>query len=132
MNILLYIYTLVSLVVLDTVWLLSTGAWYRQSLSHLFADKFNFVPAAVFYLLYAAGVVFFVVLPAAKGGTSFLVTFLSGAFLGLLAYAAYDLTNHATLRAWPVSVTIVDMLWGAFVTGLAGLIAVTLYRFFNK
>ena len=35
-----------------------------------------------------------------------------GAFFGLIAYATYDLTNLATLRDWPVLVTVVDITWG--------------------
>ncbi len=132
MNTLLYIYTILSLAVIDAVWLFSTGAQYKKWLGHLFADTVNFVPAIIFYLIYTFGVVFFVVSPAVKNGTGLLAVFLSGAILGLVAYGTYDLTNHATMRDWPVVVTLLDMAWGAILTGTAGVIAVVIHRYFNN
>lgn len=38
---------------------------------------------------------------------------LSGALFGLITYATYDLTNLATLKDWPLLVTVVDLAWGA-------------------
>jgi uncharacterized membrane protein len=131
MKILLYIYTILSLAVIDSVWLFSTGAQYKKWLGHLFAPSVNFVPAVIFYLIYTLGVVFFVVSPAVKNSTGLLTVFLSGAILGLVAYATYDLTNHATMRDWPLVVTLLDMAWGMILTGTASVIAVSIYRYFN-
>ncbi|MEN9622209.1 MAG: hypothetical protein RLZZ67_643 [Candidatus Parcubacteria bacterium] len=131
MNTLLYIYTILSLAVIDAVWLFSTGAQYKKWLGHLFADTVNFVPAIIFYLIYTFGVVFFVVSPAVKNSTGLLTVLLSGAILGLVAYGTYDLTNHATMRDWPLVVTLLDMAWGALLTGTASVIAVSIYRYFN-
>lgn len=117
--------------VLDAVWLFSTGAVYKKWLGHLFADSVNFVPAIFFYLVYGLGVLFFVVNPAIKGETSLFWIFVSGALFGLVAYATYDLTNHATMRAWPLQVTIIDMIWGALLTGVVSVVAVTLYKYFR-
>lgn len=39
--------------------------------------------------------------------------------LGLFAYGTDDLTNQATLRDWPWSVTFADRAWGSFVSGVA-------------
>jgi uncharacterized membrane protein len=41
-----------------------------------------------------------------------------GAFFGLVSYATYDLTNLATIKDWPLIVTIVDLLWGAILSGI--------------
>lgn len=131
MNTLLYIYTILSFAVIDAVWLFSTGTLYKKWLGHLFADTVNFVPAIIFYLIYIFGVVFFVVSPAIKSGTGLLTILLSGAILGLVAYATYDLTNHAVMRDWPLVVTLLDMAWGAILTGTASVIAVSIYRYFN-
>lgn len=131
MNIFLYIYTLLALAIMDAVWLFSTGAQYKKWLGHLFADTVNFVPAIIFYLVYTTGVVFFVVSPAIKNGAGLSSVLLSGALLGLVAYATYDLTNHATLRDWPLIVTMLDMVWGAVLTGVASIAAVYIYRHFN-
>lgn len=127
----LYLYTLISLVVLDSGWLFSMGSHYQKWLATLFAPQVNFIPIIIFYPLYAFGIVYFVLLPAVRGDHSFLKVLVSGALLGLIAYAAYDLTNHATLRDWSLVVTIVDMAWGTVLTGLTSLIAYFLYKHFK-
>ena len=42
-----------------------------------------------------------------------------GAFFGLVAYGTYDLTNLATLRNWPLPMVIVDLVWGAVLSGVS-------------
>lgn len=131
MNIITYAVTLGALAVLDVVWLFSMGGLYKKWLGHLFAPTVNFTPAVIFYLLYALGVAYFVIAPAVRSGSSLLQTFAIGAFLGLLAYATYDLTNHATMKAWPLQVTIIDMAWGALLTGLVSVMAVAILNYFK-
>jgi uncharacterized membrane protein len=41
---------------------------------------------------------------------------VSAAIFGLVTYATYDLTNMATLRDWPLLVTVVDLAWGTFIS----------------
>jgi uncharacterized membrane protein len=48
-----------------------------------------------------------------------------GAFFGAVSFAVYDLTNHATLRDWPATMTVVDIAWGAFSCGVTSWIAAT-------
>jgi uncharacterized membrane protein len=36
-----------------------------------------------------------------------------------MAYMTYDLTNLATLRDWPLGLSLVDTAWGCVATGLA-------------
>lgn len=131
MNIIIYISTLVVLAILDAVWLFSMGTNYSTWLGHLFAPKVNFIPVVVFYLIYALGVTFFVTSPALKNGTSLWVLFATGALFGLVAYATYDLTNQATLQAWPTTVTLIDMAWGALLTGLTSVIVVSVISHFK-
>ncbi len=127
----MYFVTLVTLALIDSVWLFSMGAKYKSWLGHLFAPQFNFIPVIFFYLVYTFGLVYFVVMPAIKSGHSLFSIFLAGALLGLVAYATYDLTNHATLKDWPLMVTVVDMLWGAFLTGISSVIAVFVVNYFK-
>lgn len=122
---------MLSLAVIDAVWLFSTGGLYKKWLGHLFAVQVNFIPAVIFYLLYTLGVVYFVLVPAVKNGSSVLALFVSGALFGLIAYATYDLTNHATMRDWPLVVTVLDMVWGMILTGTVSVIAVSLYKYFH-
>jgi uncharacterized membrane protein len=51
-----------------------------------------------------------------------------GALFGFCVYAAYDLTNLATLRGWPLTVSLVDLAWGAVVTAAAAVIAFAAMR----
>lgn len=134
MNTVLYILTLFVLSIFDITWLYTMGAQYKIWLGHLFAPTVNFVPAVIFYLLYTLGVVYFVIAPAiAKGATISNGTWgvlVSGLLFGLICYATYDLTNHATMLRWPTIVTIVDMIWGAVLTGLTSVIVFVLYKKF--
>lgn len=111
-----YLATGIAFLILDAIWL-STMAdlLYRPLLGDKLAPQFHLAPAIVFYLIYVAGIVFFAVLPALESGGLGRAA-LNGAVLGLLAYATYDLTNQATLKDWPLSITLADIAWGAFVT----------------
>jgi uncharacterized membrane protein len=104
----------------DYLWLNRAMGFYRNSLGDLLAEKPNLIAAAALYLIYFVGIVVFTVMPAARSdawGSSLLL----GGLLGLVAFATYDLTNLATLSRWPVAVTVVDMVWGTFVTALSSL-----------
>jgi uncharacterized membrane protein len=112
-----YLLTLVTFLALDSVWLgVVARDLYRRELGSLLAPEVRWVPAVAFYLLYAAVLVVLVVVPN-RARTAGRVATLGGLF-GLGAYATYDLTNLATVTGWPVSVTLVDLVWGAAVTGL--------------
>lgn len=107
------------MLVLDGIWLsLATNRLYRPQLGNLLADGFRLAPAAVFYLLYVAGIVVLAVAPALSA-ERWTVALSRGLALGLIAYATYDLTNQATLRSWSAIVTVVDMGWGTILTGVA-------------
>jgi uncharacterized membrane protein len=118
MVILQFLVVAAAFAVLDSVWLKSTSKFYRRNLGHLLADKPHLGYAVVFYVLYIVGIVFFALRPALDGG-SWLTALGYGAALGTFAYATYDLTNAATLKKWPLSIVVVDILWGAALTGLA-------------
>lgn len=116
-----YIASLIVFVGVDFVWLSRMGdAFYRPAMGGAALDGFRAGPAVVFYLLYAAGVLYFAVQPA-LASQSWQTAALNGLALGLIGYGVYDLTNFATLKEWPLSLTLVDLAWGTFLTGLAGL-----------
>lgn len=126
------IFVLIPLAILDAIWLFSMGpTFYKKFLGHLTSSSATlWLPIVLFYLLYAVGITVFVALPALRANTSYLSVFLFGALLGLVAYGAYDFTNQATLRDWPVIVTVVDLAWGAFLTGVVSVVSVYLGRLF--
>lgn len=104
---------------IDAFWLtIMAQRVYRPLMGEIVLEEFKIVPAVLFYVIYIMGVVVFAIAPAmATGRWTTATTY--GALLGLVAYATYDLTNHATLRNWPVAVTIADLCWGTFLTALA-------------
>lgn len=121
--------TLIPLLVIDFVWLsMMMKSFYAKQIGHLTSSSPVIIAAVIFYILYTIGLVFFVVQPAFQSNLVFLKVFLYGALFGLVAYGTYDLTNQATLKDWPVLVTIIDLAWGSLMTGAVSVIAV----FFTK
>jgi uncharacterized membrane protein len=113
---LIYAATLLAIGVLDAIWLgLVATSWYKSGIGHLMADKPNLAAAAAFYLMYPLGVVVFAAVPAQGDWGKAMAM---GALLGLFAYATYDITNLATLRDWPLRVTLVDIAWGGFASAM--------------
>jgi len=117
----LYVLALPVLLVVDGVWLgLVAKGFYRRELGPLMLDEFRLAPAALFYLLYAAGLVVLAIEPGLGRG-SVLRAALLGGVVGLVAYAAYVLTNYATLRGFTPRLVAVDLVWGTLMSaGVAG------------
>jgi len=112
----LVLVTLVIFLGIDSVWLgLVAPKFYQAQIGHLLAETPNLVAAGVFYLLFVALLVYFVIEPAVRTSTP-REAIVRGALFGLATYATYDLTNLATLRDWPLQVTVVDLIWGAALT----------------
>lgn len=98
---------------IDMVWLgLIAKDFYRAQIGTLMKSDVNWAAAIVFYLIFIAGLVVFVITPAVEKG-SWTHGLLFGALFGLVCYATYDLTNLAVAKDWPLLVTIVDLAWGA-------------------
>ena len=114
----------------DAVWLnFAAGRIYRPRLGALLRDDFALVPAALFYVIYIAGILLFAVAPALESGR-WTTALVRGAALGFLAYATYDLTNQATVRGWSTTVTVIDLAWGTLLTGMSALAAFAAMRWF--
>ena len=111
-----YAGTATVMVALDMLWLsVIAKPMYQQGIGHLMAEKPIVGIAVLFYLLYALGVVIFAVSPR-HNGSSWTVTLAMGALFGFFAYATYDLTNLATLRDWPLRLSLIDIGWGTVVS----------------
>lgn len=111
--------TLLVFLVVDAVWLLFVGGpLYAAAIGPLLAEQFRIAPAVLFYLLHITGIMV-LVLPLARLRGGILAAFLYGAMFGLCTYGTYDLTNHAVMKLWTWQLTLIDMAWGALVTGLA-------------
>ena len=115
----------VTIAVLDFIWLsAATPRVYRPALNDILADKPDLKAAVVFYLVYLLGVVMLAILPNRDAGLAKVA--LTGAMLGAMAYATYDLTNQATLKVWSTRISLIDIGWGTILTAAgatAGLLA---------
>ena len=106
---------------IDFIWLSQIAkTFYSERLGDLLLDKPNLGAAAAFYAIYVVGVVIFSVAPALRAGSA-TTALVYGALFGFFAYATYDMTNYATLRNWPLEVSLVDTAWGACLTGVSAL-----------
>ena len=119
-NLVAYAAIALVMLALDMLWLgLIARPLYQQGIGHLMAEHPNVPVALLFYLVYAVGLLVFAVLPqAADAGWGKTAT--SAALFGFFAYATYDLTNLATLKGWPLGLSLLDMAWG---TGLSAVAA---------
>ncbi|MFW5731243.1 MAG: DUF2177 family protein [Desulfonatronovibrionaceae bacterium] len=107
-----YLFTVPVFFAVDLVWLgLVAGRLYQKNIGHLLSPSVNWPAAIVFYLIYIAGILYFAVRPGLEIQSLARACFLGGLF-GFFTYATYDLTNLATLRDWPVFISVIDIVWG--------------------
>jgi len=126
--VLLYLTTLAVFFLIDMVWLgVVSKGFYRKHLGPFMGPKVVWPAAVLFYLLFIGGLLVFVVRPALVRGEPLQALFL-GALFGLISYATYDLTNLATLKDWPLVVTVVDLVWGSVLGGLVSFLSALLGR----
>ncbi len=115
---------------IDMVWLgLVASNFYKSQLGNLMGP-INWPAAIIFYLVFLVGLTFFAIYPAVLKNSLMTAAILGGLF-GFFTYATYDLTNLATLRDWPLSVTIVDMIWGTILGASVTVVTVFVYGFFK-
>jgi len=100
--------------VVDLIWLgLVAKRLYQKEIGQLLKPDVNWVAAMIFYALFIAGLVIFVLMPGVDANSLSKVMLL-GAFFGLVTYATYDLTNLATLKDFTLKITLIDLTWGTF------------------
>lgn len=129
-NLKLYIFTLLTLLSIDGIWLIIMGKrFYSTYIGHLMTQELQWWAALVFYLWYALALIIFVISPAITAHHSFKNIALHGFLLGVTAYSAYNLTNQTTLRNWPIIVTVIDTLWGGTVSALTCTVVYYITRF---
>lgn len=115
---LLYGTTAVVFFLIDLFWLgFAAKGLYEKTIGGFLKEQVNWTAAALFYAVYIGGIQLFVLIPALQDGSGVLRTAVMGGLLGFFAYATFDLTCLALFRDWPVSMTVLDMAWGTFLTG---------------
>ena len=110
-----FLVALIIFFAIDMFWLgFVAKSFYTKQIGFLMKENINWTAAIIFYILFIAALVLFVIQPAIDK-KSLQHAILMGAAFGFITYATYDLTNLATLKDWPLLVTIVDLCWGAFI-----------------
>ena len=123
-----YLTTAVVFLIVDAIWLgFVARDFYFERLGDLMKSPVDLRIAAGFYLVYVVGIVIFAVAPA-LAADAWRTALVKGALFGFFAYATYDLTNLATLEGWPVSVSVVDVVWGTGLTGGSALMGFVLTK----
>lgn len=108
--------------IIDMVWLgFVAKGLYSKQLGFLMAPQVNWIAGIIFYTLFIGGLVLFVITPALKQ-ESWTQALLFGALFGLISYATYDLTNLATIKNWPMIISLIDMAWGATIAASVSVI----------
>ncbi len=114
---------------IDMIWLgLVAKNFYFKQIGFLTKENVNWTAAIIFYLIFIIGLALFVIMPSLEKG-SLVNVILLGALFGFITYATYDLTNLATVKDWPLLVTFVDLIWGAFI---ASSVSAITYLIVNK
>jgi uncharacterized membrane protein len=114
---------------IDMIWLVAIAKnFYKEQIGFLMKPDINWLAAIIFYLLFITGLIVFVITPAMVR-QSWVHALLYGALFGLVTYATYDLTNLATVKDWPLLVTVVDLVWGSV---LAASVSVITYLIANR
>lgn len=126
----MYIIAFIAFIVIDGIWLLFISKnLYQANIGHLMADKAKLIPALIFYLIFLVGLVYFVINPSIES-KDISKLLIGGALFGLITYATYDLTNLATLKDWPIKITIIDLIWGTSLSTIVSYLTYIIYKLF--
>jgi uncharacterized membrane protein len=103
---------------IDLVWLGVVAApFYQRHLGSMLAPQVRWLPAFLFYLIFITGLLVFAILPGLTAG-SLTRAMALGAFLGFMAYATFDLTCLALFKDFPMTVVVVDLIWGTCLSAI--------------
>lgn len=123
-------FTSIIFLVVDILWLsLSVKLFYRPQLGNLLTDKPIMWAAILFYFVYVIGLSIIILQPSLNSD-SISKAFWTGIIFGFVAYGTYNFTNMATIKGWSPYVTIVDFIWGGFLTGSSSAIGIYLAKKF--
>ena len=118
-----YLILVIVFFVIDIIWLAGIAAdFYQGLLRPLLEFKPNIIGIALFYLSYPIGILYFCQVKPVKNAAMF----------GGFTYATYELTNYATVANWPVSLVVVDIIWGTCLTVFSVVLTNVLYRLVVK
>tara|TARA_B100000767_G_C19759401_1_gene534467 strand:- start:631 stop:1029 length:399 start_codon:yes stop_codon:yes gene_type:complete len=126
----LFLTSFITFLLLDALWIgLIARSFYSKQLSLYLTDNVIWLSALIFYVIFNIGLLIFVILPSIEKN-SYSTLFIYSLLYGLVTFATYDLTNLATIKDWPLIVSIVDMLYGMFVALAASSVAFYMNKYF--
>jgi uncharacterized membrane protein len=129
--VLTYLCVLLVFLALDAAWLVLVGAAiFKSQLGPLLRDQPDLMVAAVFYLIYAAGMMVLAVAPTLRDRSTMAAAW-RGAVLGIAAYATFDLTALSIINGWTIKVALVDLAWGTIATTVTCVIGRKILRHFS-
>lgn len=126
-----YIIVFIVFFAIDILWLgFVAKNLYRDHLGHLMRASTNWPAAILFYMAFIGGLIFFVINPALEKD-SYTYALVIGGLFGFITYATYDMTNLATLKDWPLFITVIDITWGTVLNALTSMVSFFIINFFN-
>jgi uncharacterized membrane protein len=127
-----YISTIIFMFIVDLIWLSQIAQpLYQAGIGHLMAAEPKLGFAALFYLMYVFGLMWFALRPNAHD-KGFKSTFIAGAVFGFFVYASYDLTNLSLLKDWPLKLSLIDMTWGTLLSGTCAAVGKLVFNKINR
>ena len=127
--IILYLLTVPVFFAIDMTWLgVVAKDFYKGQIGFLMRTDIVWWAAVLFYLLFIVGIIYYAVLPAHTAGDWTRATLL-GALFGFFTYMTYDLTNYSTLKDWPLTIALVDILWGTVLSASVATASFFIARF---
>ena len=121
--------TLIVFLIVDLAWLgIIAKNLYSKYLGEFMTDSINWTAAIIFYLIFVAGLLIFVIYPSVEKNSVTQVLVL-GALFGIITYSTYDLTNLATLKGWPIQIVIIDIIWGSVLSTIVSLSGYYIVKF---
>jgi uncharacterized membrane protein len=130
--ILSYLLTTVVFFCIDLLWLgIIAKGFYGRHLADFLAPQVNWVAAIIFYLIFIVGIFIFGIMPAVEK-QSWTQALILGGLFGFFTYATYDLTNLATLKEWPLTIVIVDIIWGFVLSASVSVSGFFIVQWLNK
>jgi len=109
-----YLFTAAAMLGIDAVYLtvFPAGKYYSNLVEKIQGSpaQVKYLPSAFVYIVLVFALYYFVILPKKTITDAFL--------LGFSIYAVYELTTYSLFKKWPLTITILDSLWGGVLFAL--------------
>jgi uncharacterized membrane protein len=90
---------------------------FKGALGDTMLDTLRLGPAALFYIIHLAVLIWFAGRTAQREGTN--AAARDGALIGLVAYSCYEMTSWTIMRDWTPTLVIIDTAWGIALSATA-------------